>query len=241
MLNATTNAPATPLHAAEGAILVDACEALVKGMLESQVPVGILAAPATARLAGLSRLAQLDAVEKLLGRHAAEIVVGGDGARSVGLALAAVRAGRSGVAVVPARDLVASIDALRDARAAFRDPEHGLAIVLEDDPAGEPMICPRRVAAGAGLPVIAPGDLSELRDAVEQALRLSRAGVVPVAVVVHRVLLASTETILARPNRVVSSVDEMILQRKSRPGGRASDTGDLLRVARRIEINHLKS
>ncbi|MCE2882631.1 MAG: hypothetical protein LW636_09805 [Planctomycetaceae bacterium] len=241
MLTAVSNAPPTPLHAAEGAILVDACEALVKGMLESQVPVGIVAAPTAPRLAALARLAQTDAVEKLLARHSAEIVVGGDGARAVGLALAAVRAGRSGLAVVPARDLVASIDALRDARAAFRDPEHGLAIVLEDDPAGEPMICPRRVAAGAGLPVVAPGDLSELRDSVEQALRLSRAGVVPVAIVVHRSLLASTETILARPNRVVSTVDELILQRKSRPGARASDTGDLMRVARRLEINALKS
>ncbi|MFZ9881508.1 MAG: hypothetical protein ACO3QC_08920, partial [Phycisphaerales bacterium] len=241
MLTAVSNAPPTPLHAAEGAILVDACEALVKGMLESQVPVGIVAAPTAPRLAVLARLAQADAVEKLLARHSAEIVVGGDGARAVGLALAAVRAGRSGLAVVPARDLVASIDALRDARAAFRDPEHGLAIVLEDDPAGEPMICPRRLAAGAGLPVVAPGDLSELRDSVEQALRLSRAGVVPVAIVVHRALLASTETIVARPNRVVSTVDEMILQRRSRPGARASDTGDLMRVARRLEINALKS
>jgi len=221
-------------------VLVDACEALMKGVLESQVPVGAVAAPLSPRLAGLARLAQNnDAVQKLLARHQTELILGGDGARAVSLALAAVRAGRSGVAVVPACDLVGAVEALRDARANFRDPEHGLAIVIEDDPAGEPMLCPRRIAIDAGLPVIEPPDLSSLRDSVEQALRISRASVRPVVVVAHATLLVSSETILARPNRVVVHVDEMILQRRMRAGNRFVDTGDLLRVARRLELNAL--
>ena len=232
------SAPPTPLHAADGPVMLDACEAVLKGVLESQVPVGALAAPQSARFAGFARAAQGEAAQKLLARHQTEVLVGGDGARAVALALAAVRAGRSGVAVVPAEDLVFAVETLRAARAQFRDPEHGLAILLEDDPEREPMLCPRRIAIDAGLPVVEPPDLSSLRDAIEQALRLSRAGVVPAAVIVHHSLLASVETIFAHPNRVVSNVDELILQRRMRAGARVSaDTGDLLRVARRLELN----
>jgi hypothetical protein len=231
------NAPPTPLHVADGPVFMPAVEAMLKGVLESQVPVGLVAAGVGNRWATLLATAQQDAVQKLLARHQTEIVVGGDGARAVTLALAAVRARRSAVAMVPAADLVVALDAMRDARASFTDPEHGLAVILEDDPVGEPGICPRRLARDAGLAILEPGDLSALRDSIEQALRLSRAGVVPVAIVVHRVLLESCETILARPNRVVSGVDELILQRKLRPIARTTDSGDLLRVARRFELN----
>lgn len=234
--NATTPPP-TPLHAAEGAVVLDACEAILKGVLESQVEVGAVAAPNAPRLAGLPRALQSDANQKLLSRHQTELILGGDGARAVALALATVRSGRSGVAIVPAGDLVLAVEALREARAQFRDPEHGLAVILEDDPVGEPMLCPRRIAIDAGLAVLEPSDLSGLRDAIEQALRLSRAGIAPVAIIVHASLLSSIETIFARPNRVVSNVDELILQRRLRAGARAADAGDLLRVARRLELN----
>ena len=241
-VQATGNsAPQTPLQAADGPIFVDACEALLKGVLESQVAVGLVAAASSQRFARLVGVAQQDAVQRLLARHHTEVVVGGDGARAVALALAAVRARRSAVALVPAADLVVSVDALRDARASFTDPEHGLAVLLEDDPAGEPALCPRRLARDAGLAIVEPGDLSSLRDAIEHALRLSRAGVVPVAIVVDRTLLESLETILARPNRVVTGVDELILQRRSRPSVRLTDAGDLMRVSRRLELNQVTS
>ena len=109
---ASNAAPPTPLHAASGPVVVDACEAILKGALESQVPVGVVAAPVSPRLAAFARMAASDAVQKLLARHQTEILLGGDGARAVSLALAAVRAGRSGLAVVPAADLVAAVDAL---------------------------------------------------------------------------------------------------------------------------------
>ena len=238
--NATTPPP-TPLYAADGPIVVDACEAILKGVLESQVEIGAVAAPPSPRLAGFTRALLAEANQKLLSRHQTEILLGGDGARAVALALATVRGGRSGVAVVPSGDLVFAVEALREARAQFRDPEHGLAIILEDDPAGEPMLCPRRLAIDAGLAVLEPPDLSTLRDAIEHALRLSRAGVTPVAIVVHASLLASIETIFARPNRIVSNVDERILQRRLRAGSRTADSGDLLRVARRLELNAIAS
>ncbi len=237
-----SSAPATPLHAADGPVLVDACEAILKGALESLVPVGVVAAPQTsARFAGFARVMHGEAMAKLLARHQTEVLLGGDGARAVSLALGAVRAGRSGVAVVPATDLVYAVEALRAAASAWRDPEQGLAIILEDDPILEPMLCPRRLAIDAGLPVLEPADLSSLRDAIEQALRLSRAGSAPVAIIAHASLLNSSDTILARPNRVVSNVDELILQRRLRAGARAADTGDLLRVARRLELNPITS
>ncbi|MFM1804264.1 MAG: hypothetical protein RL136_1143 [Planctomycetota bacterium] len=233
--------PPTPLHAAEGAVLVDAAEAFLKGVLESQVAVGTVALPNAPRMAAFIRCVQSDAVQKLLARHQAEVWTGGDGARAVALALAAVRGGRSAAAVIPAADIVVAVDALRDARANFRSPEHGLAVVLEDDPVAEPSLCPRRIAIDAGFAVIEPADLSALRDSVEQALRISRAGLVPVAIVVHASMLSSSETIPARPNRVVSNVDELILQRRLRAGTQPRDTGDLLRVARRLELNAMVS
>ena len=237
MLVAHAATPATSLYAAEGLVLLDAGEAILKGALESVVEVGVIAAPVVARLASLARVAQLEANRALLARHQTELHLGGDGARAVALAMYAVRGGRSAVAVVPASDLVGAVEGLRGARAAFGHPEQGLVVVLEDDPENEPMICPRRLAIGAGLPVVEPTDLASLRDAIEQALRLSRAGTVPVAIVVHRIILSALASVPARPNRVVTTVDELILQRRMRGSTRLGDAPDLLRVARRLELN----
>ena len=228
---------ATSLYAAEGLVLLDAGEAILKGALESVVEVGVIAAPTVARLSSLARVAQSEANRTLLARHQTELHLGGDGARAVAIAMSAVRGGRSAVAVIPASDLVGAVEGLRGARASFGNPEQGLVVVLEDDPENEPMICPRRLAIGAGLPVLEPADLASLRDAIEQALRLSRAGTVPVAIVVHRVVLSSMESVPARPNRVVTTVDELILQRRLRGSTRLGDAPDLLRVARRLELN----
>lgn len=233
----STSAPPTPLHVADGPVFVQAVEAVLKGALESQVPVGFIAASSGSRWTATFAVAQSEAAQKLLARHQCETVLGGDGARSVTLALAAVRARRSALALVSSADLVVALDAMRDARASFADPGHGFAVLLEDDPSSDPGICPRRLARDAGLAIIEPGDLSSLRDSIEHALRLSRAGVMPVAVIAHRTLLESSETILARPNRVVSGVDELILQRKSKRAPLSADSGDLLRVARRFELN----
>lgn len=218
---------------------MDAFEAILKGALESQVAVGLVAAPIAPRLAGLARAAAGEAAQRLLARHQTELSLGGDGARAVTVALTALRAGRSAVAIVPAADLVPAVDALAFAGAAFRAPDHGLVVLLEDDPLGAPMACPRRLAHDAGLAILEPADLAELRDAIESGIRLSRAGQVPVAVVVHHAMLAALETVPARPNRVVSGVDELILQRRQRLRG--ADAGDLLRVARRLELNAITS
>ena len=238
---AATPALATPLQAADGPVFVDACEAILKGVLESHVAVGVLASPLAPRFMGFLRAAQHEPSQRILARHQTEFHFGGDGARSVSIALSAMRGGRSALAVVPSADLVGAVSALREARASFLNPEHGVALILEDDPDGAPMMCPRRIAVDAGMPVIEPTDLASLRDSIEQALRLSRAGIAPVAIIVHRMLLAASETMLARPNRVVTSVDDLILQRKLRPlpraQGRSGEAGDLLRVARRLELN----
>ena len=53
---ASNAAPPTPLHAASGPVVVDACEAILKGALESQVPVGVVAAPVSPRLAAFARM-----------------------------------------------------------------------------------------------------------------------------------------------------------------------------------------
>ena len=222
-------------------MFLDAYEAILKGVLESQVPVSVVAAPRRAPFERLQRVANEPEHARVLARHQVELLVGGDAARAISLACAGVRGGRSAVALVPNDELVRGADAVLRASESFVNPEAGLAVLFEDDPIRVPGCCPRRIALGAGLPTIEPTDLSSLRSSIEWALRLSRAAGKPVAVIMHRALLQSADTIEARPNRVPGSVDELILSRRQRHGPRAGEALDLVRMARRLEVDQLSA
>ncbi len=114
-----------------------------------------------------------------------------------------------------------------------------MSIVFEDDPYGSPATCPRQAAVRLGLPCMEPSDVGQLRDAMEQVTRLSRAGRRPAAIVVHRWVLRSADTLEARPNRVLDPV-AAAGTRPRRPA-RWAETGDVLRVGRRLELNRFRS
>jgi hypothetical protein len=77
-----------------------------------------------------------------------------------------------------------------------------------------------------------------LRDMIEAGVRLSRAGSGPTAVLASSTLLRSLDTISSRPNRVVETLDAAAALRGLRRLPRGAEAGDLLRLARRLELNH---
>ena len=125
-------------------MFLDAYEAILKGVLESQVPVSVVAAPRRAPFERLQRVANEPEHARVLARHQVELLVGGDAARAISLACACVRGGRSAVALVPNDELVRGADAVLRASESFVNPEAGLAVLFEDDPIRVPGCCPLR-------------------------------------------------------------------------------------------------
>jgi Pyruvate/2-oxoacid:ferredoxin oxidoreductase gamma subunit len=131
--------------------------------------------------------------------------------------------------------------AVSDAAALQLPPSAGLCLLIEDRPSVVPYSDPRQAAIRLGLPCLEAGDVQQLRDAIGQALRLSRAGTRAVVLVVHDLVLRSADTIPVRPNRVVDTVEALIISRTTarRRAGRA-EPGGVLRTARRLELNMVR-
>lgn len=227
------------LARSEGYAPVGALEAIVKGALESELHVGAIAAPRRAPFDALPRLVADEASQRLLQRHALEIVLAADAARAVGIATRQVRNGRCGIAIVPNELVPAALSGLAAQLPMPRGADAALVLAVEDNPQTTPGLDPRRLLVGLGIPSIEPATVSELRDAIESGARLAKAGGVPVAIVVDASLLRSSDTIEARANRVVDTVDVTAVLRRMRRGPRPSESGDLLRLARRLELNRL--
>ncbi|MHC4108525.1 MAG: hypothetical protein ACYSTY_10615, partial [Planctomycetota bacterium] len=223
----------------EGRSLLSAPEALLKGLLEAETGVALVAGPRREPFAGLFDLVADDAVADLLDRHGTRLVATPDSARAVALAAQTARSGRSALALVPNDDLDRSMQALDRACAACLESGAVMAVLLEDRPRGRATPCPRLAAQRLGLAAIEPGDVTQLRDAAEQALRLGHAGGCPVGIVVHSCVLWSAETVVLRPNRVMERGQVGAEARRRRPGW--SDAGGVLRMARRMELNRAVS
>ena len=231
----------SPLARHEGMALYGAAQALLKGLLEAEPAVSIVAGPGIEPFGALMRLAEDAAVADLLRKHDLVLSPTPSAARAVALGQQAARSGRNAVALVPNAQLSRSIEAL--GRAAGEVLERGgrMCLLLEDRPGRCPEICPKRVAASLNLPCIEPVDIGQLRDGIETALRLSRAGNGPIGLIVHHSILCSADTIEARPNRVIESVEAMLARRRRRRRQRFAESGDVLRVVRRLELNRAGS
>jgi len=229
------------LARAEGFAPCTALEALAKGALESELPIATIAAPRRAPFEAIARLAPDESSQRLLQRHGLEIAVAADALRAVLVALRQTRNNRCGIALVPNDQLPLIVPTLQAIMPLPRMTEAALVLVVEDNPEVAPSICPHRQLAALGLPAVEPATLDELRDSVEQATRISRASASPVIVVAHASLLRSTDTLEARPNRLVESVDAASVVRRIRRGFRPGEAPDALRMARRLELNRLVS
>jgi len=230
---------ATPLSRVEGSVVVTAAEAILKGALESEMPVQRVLVPPRAPFLPLLRIAADEAVAPLLQRHGCEVLPVGDAARAVSLGWRAAMGGRPAVLLLGNDQLYYAMPALQ-----ALPPIGGggaLAMVIEDNPELAPAAGPRRLMADLGVPILEPAGIDALRDSIEIALRLGRAGGRPVAVVVDVSLLRSLDTIEARPNRVVDRIDAAVAARRRRRVPRSGESGGILRLARRLELNTARS
>ena len=221
----------------EGPVLFSAPSAMLKGLLEADIAVSLVTAPDREPFDRLFELASDAAVAELLTKHDLRLAMTPEAARGVTLAVHAAASGRAALACVPNDQLITCLDALE--RAAARPLARGgsLCFILQDSPASCRQACPRRLAGELNLPCLEPSEVAELRDLVEGALRVSKVGMSPVALVVHDSILRTAETFDARPNRVIESVDAMLARRRRRRRPRFVETEDVLRVLRRLELN----
>ncbi|MBL9121934.1 MAG: hypothetical protein JNL80_18655 [Phycisphaerae bacterium] len=227
------------LARAEGFAHCTAVEAIAKGALESELPIAVIAGSRRMPFEALGRVAPDEPIQRLLHRHGLEITVTADAVRALAMALRQTRNNRCGIALVPNESLPYVISPLQAALPLPRLPEAALVLVVEDAPDTVPALCPRRLLGSLPIPIIEPATLDDLRAAVEQATRLSRAGQCAVAIVAHASLLRSTDTLQAEPNRMVDAIDAAAIIRRMRQSARIGETNDLLRMARRLELNRI--
>jgi Pyruvate/2-oxoacid:ferredoxin oxidoreductase gamma subunit len=231
----------------EGQAIFNAAEAMLKGMLEADREVALITGPDRS-FAELFETAQDESVADLLRRHGTTVLPTPSARRSLMIALRRARTGDCVFTLVPNSQLHTVLGELSQAGSlALASPggdgasESGgaLCVVLEDNPRGNAPVCPRQTARSMGLACIEPATVNQLRDAMDQVIRLSRAGGCAIGVIVHHLILRSVATLEARPNRVASALDVTLLKRKRRQ--RITESGGLLRMARRMELNRVRA
>jgi Pyruvate/2-oxoacid:ferredoxin oxidoreductase gamma subunit len=212
----------------EGTAVLTTGQALVKGVLECSAHVATLTISRSETTRGLVSRLQLEAEQALLQRHRLSLQLADDATRAVRLGRWAV--GQGGLHVVIAGGRSSPELWLGDLPAAL--PEGGaMAIACETAPGA------RRACLDAGLPVLEPTDPADARDAVESALRISRASSRVVLILIGSRLMRSAASIVLRPNH---GQDE--LRREGRPRARHrvlrwDRSEPPLRIARRLELN----
>jgi Pyruvate/2-oxoacid:ferredoxin oxidoreductase gamma subunit len=230
-----------PLLRADGTALLSAHEALLKGALESELEIDAIYAPRRVPFEPIFTLMADPAVQRALSSHRLRVEDAVDAARAVSLAARAASEGRRAIALVPNEQLALGLAALgRTERRAI--PEGGsLILLLEDNPYLVPLACPWSAARGLQVPVLGPRDITALRDGIEHAARLAHAGSRMSAIVAHSLVLRSLDSPTLRPNRVLERIDQAAAILRARRGGKSAETGDVLRVVRRLELNRVNA
>ena len=234
---APSSTSSSPLAAHEGLALLTAAEAILKGVLQSELPIAEILGPEQGGFRSLFAAARREAAARLLSRHETQVTRTGTAARAVSRAMLVGRFGRSALAFVPAAEMVDSVPSLRRLLGQPLHRQGAVGIVIEDDPALSPGVCPRVLSRQLDLTAIEPVGVGQLPDALEAGLRLSRASHRPVVLVIHHSIVNSMETIRAQPNRVMESVDAMLARRRTRRPPKLPESGGLLRLIRRLEFN----
>lgn len=223
-----------------GLSLFSAGEAMLKGLLEAQTPVALMAGPKRGWWGGLFEALTDEAALGLLGAHGTRLVATPDASCGVMLALQAAAAGQRAFALVPNDELDLAMHALGRVAGESFGGGGAVGLVLADDPVTCPASCPQSAAVRLGLPCVAPGDIDQLRDWMEHVIRLARAGRGAAALVVHQSILHSSATLETRPNRIGETVEAGATP-TARRGPRWAETGGVLRMARRLELNQAVS
>ena len=227
------------LELAEGDVLVSALEAVLKGGLESEVPLHSILGPNRGVFQSLEQLVADETSQRLFTEHGCRIELIDEPGRAVELGARACLAGRNVMLMLPAGDILRSANALVRVRELLAGSQgFGLLLLIEDDVERLDRAAPIRLLDDLAIARIEPNDVSELRDMVEHGIRLSRAGSGPVAILASSTILHAKDTITLRPNRIVDTIDVAAAMRRRRRIGRGYETMELLRLARRLELNH---
>lgn len=219
---------------AEGRTIVDGVAAILKGALESEVDCAGLIVDATGIFVRLLACRDDPELSAVLQRHRFTLTARTTPERRL------VEAGRlayrgAAVAVVSSRETPRAAAAIARGGDSAR---RGLIVLAIDEPEAQPAVAPRRHFADLGMPVIEPGDLDELRGAIEQAALLAEAADGPAAIVVDESILRSAATLEIRPDRIVSTVDTVAALRRRR-GPRPGHDEGFERFARRLELDEV--
>ena len=225
----------------EGLQHLSAPEAILKATLESDFTISLIAGARHEPFDRLFDTARRPKVIELLARHETSVVPTHDAGRAVRLSLHAAQAGQRAVTLVPNRWLDPTLAVMIEAAGTRFDGPGAMCFILEDHPALAPASCPRRAAQRLGLPCLEPSNLNELRAGIDDAMRLSRAGRCPIALVAHTLLLRSSSTLAMRPNRVPHPAEVVLPRRRRDPKPRWGEAGGVMRMARRLEINRLQA
>lgn len=229
------------LAQSEGSFLCTAGQTLLKSVLESELPVALLITPPTQPFSELLELSRRPAIRRLLGEHGCEVVDAETAPRGVTLAARAGGSGRCAVCIIPNSQLDRAMSDLSDLTRRGMRSGGALCLILEDQPSSFPASCPRRAAVRLGIPSLEPATLGDMRDMLAIAMRMSRGGGMPVALIVHDSLLRSAETLEMRPNRAGLSVSVHRADRQRQRRLRFSESKDVLRLARKLELNNVRA
>ncbi|MDG2053557.1 MAG: hypothetical protein P8J86_02505 [Phycisphaerales bacterium] len=222
------------LNTGSGLVYLTYAQTILKSALECEPPISLIATPRLGP-ADLASTGEESLTKSILQQHDIELLSTLDSARAVHLAWNETLAGRNVLSSVPNNQLAKVWDELERMTEATRSTKGVLVLLLEDDHDNEPRLCPRQTAAKFGIPCLEPASLSQLRDSIEFALRLGRAGKQVVAIICHSSLVHSGGSIEGRPNR--GDEPEVLRQHERRRRWRGQEGGGLMRVARRMELN----
>ncbi len=226
-----------PLLRAEGTALLSAHQAIVKGVLESEIEIDSIVAPRQVPFEPIFSMLPDPSVRRALETHRVHVTDSVDAARAVTLAVRAAREGRRVLALIPNEQLAVAISAARRALDEPFPEGGGVVLLLEDNPYLVRLSSPWEAARSLGLPVVAPKGIVELRDGIEHAFRLANAGPRMAAIVAHSMVLRALDSPTLRANRVAERVEQVGALLRARRGARAPEPGDVLRLVRRLELN----
>ena len=228
------------LELAEGDVVMSALEALLKGVLESETPIETVFAPMRGPFRRLREIGPDHPAARLFASHSCRLELVNEPGRAIELAARQCAFGGNAALFLAAGDMLRAGNSLAQARMVLQGATgHGLVLVVEDDLENPRRAAPARLLEDMGVARIEPDDISELRMMVEAGVRLSRSGNGLAAVLASSTLLRSLDTVTARPNRIVETVDAAVALRGRRRSLRGMDHAELLTLARRMELNQV--
>ncbi|MHC4590295.1 MAG: hypothetical protein ACYTAQ_13445, partial [Planctomycetota bacterium] len=133
-LSSTGQLPSLARH--EGWNLYPAAQALLKGVLEADTSVELIAGPRSEAFSPVFGLDRDETVAALLEAHGTTVLATPDAGRAVALAEARAVSGRRALALVPNDELDRTAPVISRIREASLERGGAVCVILEDDPRG---------------------------------------------------------------------------------------------------------